>query len=136
MIYLPYETMAAPPVPAIEQAAVSPSAAPRRRPVWAFPVVVVAVLAVVAALVVGITGLTADPVRSVNGNGTSTLHGSFQPYECDAARCAGYLQAGARSVFVQFPGGCPPPARGSDLTITARPAPDLGSAAYRAIACA
>jgi hypothetical protein len=98
--------------------------------------VVIAVLAVAAALVVGITGLTANPVRSVNGNGTSTLHGSFQPYECNAAHCAGYLQAGARSVFVQFPGGCPPPERGSDLTITARPAPDLGNASYRAIACA
>jgi hypothetical protein len=128
--------MAAPSAPAIEQAAVSNSAAPRRRPVWAFPLVVVALIAVAAGLVVGIVGLTGNPVRSVNGNGTSTLHGAFQPYECDAARCTGYVQAGARSVFVQFPNGCPPPARGSDVTVTARPAPDLGKGSYRAVACA
>jgi hypothetical protein len=129
--------MPTPSAPTVQQpAAASGSRAARRRPVWAFPLVVIAVLAVAAGLVVGIVGLTANPVRSVNGDGTSTLHGSFQPYECNAAHCDGYIQAGARSVFVQFPSGCPPPVRGSDLTVTARPAPDLGKASYRAVACA
>ena len=113
-----------------------PPAAPRRRPVWAFPLVVIAVLAIAAGLVIGIAGLTANPVRSVNSDGTSTLRGTFEPYTCTASQCSGYIQAGARSVFVEFPTGCPPPQRGSDLTVTARPAPDLGKASYRALACA
>jgi hypothetical protein len=111
-------------------------AAPRRRPAWAFPVVIVAVLAVIAAFIVGITGLFANPVRGVNADGTSTLAGTFEPYRCDRSSCDGYVQAGARSVFVRFPHGCPAPARGTQVTVTARPAPDLGSGSYRATACA
>jgi len=110
-------------------------AAPRRRPVWAFPVVIIAVLAIAVALIVGITGLFADPVRSVNADGTTTLQGTFEPYQCDRMSCEGYVQAGARSVFVRFPDGCPPPARASQVTIRARAARDLGSAAYRALGC-
>jgi hypothetical protein len=98
--------------------------------------VIVALLAVIAGLVVGIMGLLGNPVRSVNPDGTSTLQGTFQPYQCDATSCNGYLQAGGRSVFVQFPNGCPPPARGSTVTINAKPAPDLGSGSYRAAGCA
>jgi hypothetical protein len=98
-------------------------------------VVIIAVLAIAAALIVGITGLLADPLRSVNADGTSTLQGTFEPYQCDRSSCDGYVQAGARSVFVQFPRGCAP-ARGSRITVVARPAPDLGKASYRATACA
>jgi len=110
--------------------------APRQRPVWAFPLVIVAVLAVAAALIVGITGLFANPVQGVNADGTTTLRGSFEPYRCTRDRCEGYVQPGARSVFVRFPEGCPPPARASQVTLRARPARDLGSAAYRAVGCA
>ena len=80
----------------------------------------------------------ADGLRRkiVNGVGdTTTLHGSFEPYRCTRDRCEGYVQAGARSVFVRFPDGCPPPARASQVTIRARAARDLGSAAYRALGC-
>jgi hypothetical protein len=108
---------------------------PRRRPVWALPVVIIAALAVAAALIVGVSGLFANPVQSVNSNGIATLHGTFEPYQCGAESCDGYIQAGARSVFVQFPAHCAPPARGSTITVTGRPAPDLGNAAYRATSC-
>ena len=107
-----------------------------RRPAWALPVVVIAILAVIAAFVVGFTGLFATPVQSVNSDGTTTLHGTFEPYQCSAVSCDGYIQAGARSVFVQFPPHCPPPVRGSTITVVGRPAPDLGNAAYRATGCA
>ena len=106
-----------------------------RRPRWALAVVIAAVLLVAALLVVGILGLTADPVKSRNADGTTTLQGSFEPYACSASSCNGYIQAGARSVFVQFPTGCPQPARGTTITVTGRPAPDLGKAAYRAVSC-
>lgn len=108
----------------------------KRRPRWAFPVVVAAVLVVAAAFVVGVLGLFANPVRSTNPDGTTTLVGTFEPYQCDASACSGYVQAGARSVYVQFPEACPPPARGTQITVEARPAPDLGSGSYRATRCA
>ena len=94
-----------------------------------------AIIAVVIAFVVGFTGLFANPVKSVNADGTTTIQGTFEPYQCSAASCNGYVQAGARSVFVQFPARCPEPARGSTITVTGRPAPDLGNAAYRATGC-
>ena len=97
---------------------------------------VVAVAAVIAAFVVGLMGLLANPVRSVAADGTATLVGTFEPYQCSPASCNGYVQAGARSVFVQFPSGCAEPARASQVTVVARPAPDLGSGSYRAIRCA
>jgi hypothetical protein len=104
--------------------------------VWALTIVVLAVAAVAAALVVGLTGLVANPVRSVSAGGVATLSGSFEPYQCTRALCEGYVQAGARSVFVRFPAGCPPAARGAEVTVRARPAPDLGKASYRALVCA
>jgi hypothetical protein len=107
----------------------------RRRPVWSVPVVVVAALAVVVLFVVGFTGLFANPVKSVNSDGTTTLSGSFEPYQCDATNCDGYIQAGARSVFIVFPRGCTPPARAATITVSGKPAPDLGNASYRATAC-
>jgi hypothetical protein len=107
-----------------------------RRPFWALPLVVVALLAVAAALVVGIGGLTANPVRSVDRSGVATLEGTFEPYSCGSSSCNGYVQAGARSVFVQFPAHCPPPRRGAGVTVTARSAHDLGPGSYRATRCA
>jgi len=99
-------------------------------------VVVLAVLAVLIAFVVGVVGLTGDPVKSHNADGTATLQGAFEPYQCGASSCNGYVQAGARSVFVQFPPRCAEPPRGGTITVTARPAPDLGKGSYRASACA
>ena len=52
----------------------------RRRPAWAFAVVIAAVLAVAVALIVGITGLLANPVRSVNADGTTTGTPTLGPY--------------------------------------------------------
>jgi hypothetical protein len=114
----------------------SEPSAPRRRPVWGLPVIVAAVIVIVVLFVVGFSGLFANPVKAVNPNGTSTLAGSFEPYQCGATSCDGYIQAGARSVFVVFPKDCSPPARGASITVTGRPAPDLGSGSYRAAACA
>jgi|SRR5438132_86364 len=113
----------------------SGSSATTRRPAWALAVVVVAVGAVAAALIVGLMGLFANPVRSVSADGMTTLQGTFEPYRCDRTACDGYIQAGARSVFVRFPDACSPPMRGRYLTVTARRAADLGSGAYRALAC-
>ncbi|MBV8301605.1 MAG: hypothetical protein JOY68_06755 [Candidatus Dormibacteraeota bacterium] len=103
---------------------------------WALALVILAAVAVAIAFVVGFSGLLANPVQSVNNDGTTTLHGTFEPYQCSAASCDGYIQAGARSVFVQFPQSCPEPARGATITVKGRPAPDLGSGSYRATSCA
>jgi hypothetical protein len=108
----------------------------RQRPVWGLPVVVIAVVAIVVLFVVGFTGLFANPVQSVNSNGTTTLTGTFEPYVCTSTDCDGYISAGARSVFVVFPKDCTPPARGSTITVNGKSAPDLGNASYRATACA
>jgi hypothetical protein len=107
----------------------------RRRPFWGVPVVVVAAVVIVVLFVVGFTGLFANPVRSVSSDGTATLSGSFEPYQCGAASCDGYISAGARSVFVVFPRGCGAPGRGATITVTGKPARDLGNASYRATAC-
>jgi hypothetical protein len=116
-------------------AAVAEPVAPRRRPVWGVPVVVIAVVVIVVLFVVGFTGLFANPVKSVSPDGTATLSGSFEPYECTSTSCDGYISAGARSVFVVFPRGCAPPTRGATITITGKAAPELGNASYRATAC-
>jgi hypothetical protein len=108
----------------------------RHRPVWGLPVVVIAVVVIVVLFVVGFTGLFANPVQSVNANGTTTLTGTFEPYICTSTNCDGYISAGARSVFVVFPKGCAPPVRGSTITVDGKSAPDLGNASYRATACA
>lgn len=98
--------------------------------------IVLAVVIIVAAFVVGIRGLFANPVRSVNADGTTTLQGAYEPYQACTTSCEGYVQAGARSVFVRFPNGCPAPARDAQVTVVARPAPDLGNGSYRATGCA
>jgi hypothetical protein len=107
----------------------------RRRPAWALPAVVVAVVAVAVALVIGIRGLVADPVVSTRPDGTATLRGSWEPFECAGGCVQGYLQAGARSVFVRLPNDCRAPAREAELTVQARPDPSLGEHAYRAEGC-
>jgi hypothetical protein len=117
-------------------AAVAAPEGPRRRPVWGVPVVVIAVLVIVVLFVVGFTGLFANPVKSVAPNGTATLSGSFEPYVCNTTSCDGYISAGARSVFVVFPPRCAPPGRDATITVTGKPAPELGNASYRATACA
>ena len=112
------------------------AAARARRPVWALAVVVVAVLVVAAALVVGVRGLLGNPVRSTAADGTSVLAGSFEPVACsDCASAQGYVQDGGRSVFVRLPAGCSAPAHEAHVELSARPAPDLGKHAYRAVAC-
>jgi hypothetical protein len=103
--------------------------------VWGVPLVVVAILAVAVLLVVGFIGLLANPVKGVNPDGTTTLSGSFEPYQCTATSCDGYIQAGARSVFVVLPSDCAQPKRGATITVTGRAAPDLGKGSYRATAC-
>ena len=108
----------------------------RRRRRLGLIVVPLAIAAVVAAFVIGVLGLLANPVKGGNADGTTTLQGTFEPYQCTAAQCDGYVQAGARSVFVQFPASCNPPARGTQITVTARPARDLGNGSYRATRCA
>jgi hypothetical protein len=105
----------------------------RHRPVWGLPVVVIAVVVIVVLF--GFTGLFANPVQSVNSNGTTTLTGTFEPYVCTSTSCDGYISAGARSVFVVFPHGCAPPTRGATITVNGKSAPDLGNASYRATAC-
>jgi hypothetical protein len=110
------------------------AAAPR--PAWALPLVVVAILGVAVALVVGVRGLLGNPVRSTAADGTSVLAGSFEPFTCTGCGAVqGYLQDGARSVFVRLPAGCAEPAREAHVEVSARPAPDLGTHAYRAVGC-
>lgn len=99
-------------------------------------VVVVAVAGIVIAFVVGVSGLFSNPVKSTNSDGTTTLQGTWEPYACGNGSCEGYVQAGARSVFVRFPNSCGVPVRASQITVIARPAPDLGKASYRATGCA
>jgi hypothetical protein len=113
----------------------TPPAPARRRPAWALPAVVVAVLAVAVALVIGVRGLFGDPVVSTRPDGTATLRGSWEPFECPGGCVQGYVQAGARSVFVRLPAGCAAPAREAQVTVEARPDPSLGKQAYRAEGC-
>lgn len=97
---------------------------------------VVAALAIIAATFVGIRGLTASPIQSVAADGTATLHGTWEPYSCDIHVCQGYVQAGARSVFVVLAVGCAEPGRASEVTIVGRPDAALGKASYRSVGCA
>ena len=113
----------------------TPPAPARRRPAWALPAVVVAVLAVAVALVVGLRGLLADPVVSVAPDGTATISGSWEPFECAGGCVQGYVQAGARSVFVRLPAACAAPAREAHVMLRGRPDPALGAHAYMALGC-
>jgi hypothetical protein len=113
----------------------TPPAPARRRPVWALPAVVVAVLAVAAALVVGIGGLLRDPVVATAPDGTASISGTWEPVECSAGCVQGYVQAGARSVFVRLPRDCAAPAREAQVSLRGRPDAALGKHAYAAEGC-
>lgn len=114
-------------------AELSPPARGRRR--TGLLVASVAVVVVLAAAAWGIRGLLGNPVRGVDASGVTTLQGSFEPFSCTTSSCSGYIQDGARSVFVELPAGCAAPGRDAALTVRARPAPDLGSGSYRALGC-
>jgi hypothetical protein len=107
----------------------------RRVPWWAPVAVVAAVIVVGIAAVVGVRGLLADPVRSTAADGTATIEGTFEPYECSGCPVQGYVQAGGRSVFVIFRADCPPPPRGGEITIHGRLDSSQGKRAYRAVDC-
>jgi hypothetical protein len=105
---------------------------PSRRGLVVF---LVAAAVVIVAAVVGIRGLMASPIQSVGTDGTTTLQGTWEPYSCDAHACQGYVQAGARSVFVVLPSGCPHPARAAEVTVTGRLDKSLGNGSYLAKRC-
>lgn len=98
-------------------------------------VFLVAAVAIAVAAVVGVQGLLRSPVASVAGDGTAVLHGTWEPYSCTANACDGYVQEGARSVFVVLQPRCPHPLRASDITVRGRPDRTLGSGSYRATGC-
>jgi hypothetical protein len=85
--------------------------------------------------VAGSRGLTGDPLRSVAPDGTATLSGSYQPVSCDSGCSQGYVQSGARSVFVRLPNNCPQLFAGAQVTVRARPDSSLGKQAYTAVDC-
>jgi hypothetical protein len=114
---------------------VAPRRTTRRVPRRGVAVFVVAAAVVTIAAVVGIRGLISSPIESVSADGTATLHGTWEPYSCDAHGCQGYVQAGARSVFIVLAPGCPQPQRAADVTVKGRPDPSLGSGSYRALGC-
>lgn len=115
---------------------VAPERSTRRISVRGLVIFVIAAAAVIIAAVVGVRGLLASPIESVAAGGVATLHGTWEPYSCDAHECRGYVQAGARSVFVVLPNGCPPPQRAADITVNGRLDASLGTGSYRATACA
>jgi len=110
-----------------------PSTVPGRRPLWALPVVVLAVLAVLAALVWGIRGLMGNPVVATAPDGTATLQGTWEPFACCPAQ--GYVQDGARSVFVILGSGCAEPAREQRIALHGRLDQTQGKQTYRAVDC-
>jgi len=112
----------------------TPPAPIRRGPAWALAAVVVAVIAVAVALVVGLSGLVRDPVVATAPDGTATIRGTWEPVDCSGC-VQGYVQAGARSVFVRLPSACPAPQREAQVTVRGRPQPSLGKHAYLAEDC-
>ncbi len=114
---------------------VAPERSTRRISRRGLVIFVVAAVAVIIAAVVGVRGLLASPIESVAADGIATLHGTWEPYSCDTHACQGYVQAGARSVFVVLPTGCPQPQRAAEITVTGRLEASLGSGSYRATAC-
>lgn len=110
-----------------------------RPPWWALPAVVIGIVVIVAAGVVALRGLVADPIVATDAHGIVSIRGSFEPYPCpsDLPRCSqGYVQAGSRGVFVRFPDGCPIPTREAPVAVRGRPAADLGPKSYRGLSCA
>ena len=111
-----------------------PTTPVRHRPIWALPAVVIAVVAVAIAAVVAIRGLLANPVVGTDSAGVTTLRGDFEPYSCCPVT-RGYVQAGARSVFVLLRPDCPVPQRGSQVVILGRLDTSQGSGTYREVQC-
>ncbi len=103
---------------------------------WGMALIPLAGLVVIAGAVLGIQGLLANPVVSVSAGGITTISGSFEPVTCSDGCIQGYVQAGARSVFVLLPSGCPQPSTDHQVTLTAKRDPALGAGAYRATGCA
>ena len=110
------------------------AATPSRRPWWALPAVVVAVLVIAAAAVWGVRGLFGNPVRGTDAQGVTTIQGSWEPYSCGTP-CIGYVQDGGRSVTVILKDGCPEPPRGGSITVLGRLDTSQGNGTYRAVAC-
>ena len=106
-----------------------------RRRFWGVAVVVVALAVVAVAAYFGIRGLTLNPIVSTDASGVTTISGSFQPYGCGNNCNQGYVQAGARSVFVIFPSSCPQPPRDASVTVRGRLDSSQGSGSYRLIGC-
>ena len=133
----PYPETAADAAPGHSGAALERSTA--RRPVWALPLVVVAIVAVIVAFGFGVRGLVGNPLVATDAAGVSTLHGSFEAFPCptDLPRCVqGYVQAGGRSVFVRFPEGCASPNQQQTVTVHGRFDRSLGKGGYQATGCA
>jgi hypothetical protein len=103
---------------------------------WGIVVVGIAILSVIAAAIVGTTGLVQNPVQGSSPGGSTTIVGAFEPYDCGPRCTEGYVTAGARSVFVIFPTACPQPARGSNISVQGVLDPTQGNAAYRVAKCA
>lgn len=116
-----------------ETAAESPNPLRSR---WGMALIPIAGVVVIVGAVFGIRGLLANPVVSVSAGGVTTISGSFEPVTCSDGCIQGYVQAGARSVFVLLPSGCPQPSTDHQVTLTARRDPTLGGEAYRATGCA
>jgi hypothetical protein len=130
---VPYAAMSSAPSVVEDPATATPRGGPR--PWWALPVVVLAIAAVAIATYVGVRGLFGDPIRSVAADGTATIEGTFEPYDCTGCPVQGYVQAGGRSVFVILRGGCPVPARGSSIAVHARLDASQGKQTYRSVDC-
>jgi hypothetical protein len=130
--------------PPLSEAAAPDAAAPKRpnplRSRWGMALIPLAAAAVIVGAVFGVEGLAANPIVSVSPAGLTTISGSFQPVTCPAGSprgCAqGYVEAGARSVFLVLPLGCPDPAAGAAIRVTGRPDPRAGAQAYLATTCA
>ncbi len=117
-------------------------ALPRANPLrsrWGMALIPLAAAGIVVGAVLGVEGLVANPIVATSPSGLTTIAGSFQPVSCPAGsppRCLqGYVQAGARSVFVVFPSGCAAPAPGVNVRLTGRPDPQAGAQAYLATSC-
>jgi hypothetical protein len=94
-----------------------------------------AAIAVAIAAYAGLSGLARNPVKGSDASGLTTISGSFEPFGCGSGCVQGYVQAGARSVFVIFPTGCVAPAREAEITVTGRLDRSQGKATYRLSGC-
>ena len=94
-----------------------------------------AIAGILVALLAGLRGLAQDPVKGTDASGVTILSGTFEPFGCGRGCAEGYIQAGARSVFVIFPRSCADPLSGSSVTVRGRLDRSQGNATYRATSC-